>query len=122
MPLMALELKTLEDLDDGRPVRAFMAELKRAIADCMDRPGDKNAREVTLQMKLKPTVDEEGNCERVQAEFHTKCKVPIRKTRPYSFECRKAKDGPMLVFSSTSPDVDQTTFDDLDPETGQVRR
>ncbi len=44
-----MSLESLNSLDDGRVSMAFLHELKRAVADCMDRPGDKTAREVKVE-------------------------------------------------------------------------
>jgi hypothetical protein len=46
MPLTEFNVQSLADLDDGRVSIAFAQELRRAVIDCMDRPGDKNARKV----------------------------------------------------------------------------
>ena len=120
MPLVPLTLESLNDLDDGRVAVAFMLELKRAVADCMDRPGDKNAREVSLVLKLAPVVADDGQCDSAHGEFQIKSKVPTRKSRVYDFGVNRKGH---VYFSDTSPDnLPQTTFDDVDPETGRVAR
>lgn len=120
MPLVELSLKSLEELDDGRVAAAFICELKRVVLDCMDRPGDTNPRKVAMEFTLKPIVDEAGMCESAEGDFKIKSKVPDRKTKTYSFNVNKRGH---LIYSSNSPDnVDQTTFDDVDPQTGRVSR
>lgn len=121
MSFMEVNLQNLSELDDGRVAVAFMQELKRATADCIDRPGDKKPRIVTLEVRLEPVVDvESGQCEGANGEFQIKSRVPTRKSKTYSFGIKKTGQ---LYFSSESPDnVDQTTFDDVDQETGRVNR
>ncbi len=108
MPVMQLSLESIKDLDDGRVSVAFMHELKRAVADCQDRPGDKNSRTVTLEVKLEPVIDEGGQCEEVKGEFQIKSKVPQRKSKTFSFGVRR---GGILVHNVDSPDdIDQKTL------------
>lgn len=56
MPLVQLTLESINDLDDGRVAVAFMQELRRAVTDCMDRPGDTTARSVSLETALSKSV------------------------------------------------------------------
>lgn len=110
-----MSLESLNSLDDGRVSMAFLHELKRAVADCMDRPGDKTAREVSLVFKLKPIIDEStGQCDMVNGDFKIKSKVPERKSKTYNFGVRK---GGQLVFNENSPQaVDQKTIFDGDED------
>lgn len=123
MPFMELNLGSLESLDDGRVAVAFQHELKRAVQDCIDRPADKKPRTVTLELSIKPIVAPDSSIiemEGADGEFTIKSKVPTRKSKTYNF--RSNKHG-QLAFSSESPEsADQTTFDDLDPKTGRVKR
>lgn len=120
MGIVQLSLASLNDLDDGRVAVAFMQELRRAVQDCMDRPGDKNARSINLELKLTPVVGDEGQCDGAMGEFQIKSKVPTRKSKTYSFGTNTKGH---LMYSANSPtNIDQTTFDDLDPETGRVQR
>ena len=120
MPMMELNLANLNELDDGRVSVAFMHELRRVVQDCMDRPGDTTARKVSLEFNLKPIIAEDGSCESADGDFKIKSTVPVRKSKNYSFNVNKKGH---LIYSSNSPDdVDQTTFDDVDPKTGKVSR
>lgn len=123
MPFMELTLTSLDQLDDGRVAKAFLHELKRAVQDCMDRPGDDKARTVSLELKITPVVSTANGIlemEGANGEFSIKSKVPDRKSKTYSFRANKKGQ---LAYSSTSPeDADQTTFDDIDPKTGKVNR
>ena len=123
MPFVELNLATLEELDDGRVSVAFAHELKRAVQDCIDRPADKKPRVVTLELAIKPILAPDSSIvemEGADGEFTIKSKVPTRKSKTYNF--RSNKHG-QLAFSSESPEnSDQTTFDDIDPKTGKVKR
>lgn len=123
MPLVQLTISSLEELDNGRVAKAFQAELRRAVEDCMDRPSDKNAREVVLTLKLKPIAVTDGgvtDCEGADGEFHVKSKVPTRKSKSYAFQTNKKGH---LIYSSNNPeDVAQTHIDDINPATGKVER
>lgn len=123
MPFLELTLTSLEDLDDGRVAAAFAHEMKRAVQDCMDRPGDKKPRVVTLELKLTPVAETQGGlveCSGAHGEFSIKSKVPERRSKTYQFNANKKGQ---LSYSSNSPDnPDQTTFDDIDPQTGKVNR
>ena len=123
MPFVELSLTSLTDLDDGRVSKAFQHELKRAVQDCMDRPADKNARTITLELNITPVVSTDSGiieCEGAHGEFSIKSKVPTRKSKTYEF--RANKNG-QLAYSTNSPEsADQTTFDDIDPKTGRVNR
>lgn len=119
MPIVELNLANLNDLDDGRVATAFLHELRRVVQDCMDRPGDKSARKVTLEFTLKPVIDEGGSCEAAEGDFKIKSTVPVRKSKTYSFGVNKKGH---LSYSTNSPEnIDQLTFDDMD-DNGKVRR
>ena len=123
MPFVELNLASLQDLDDGRVSVAFAHEMKRAVQDCIDRPADKTARVVTLELSIKPILAPDSSIvemEGADGEFKIKSKVPTRKSKTYNF--RSNKHG-QLAFSSESPEnADQTTFDDVDPKSGKVKR
>lgn len=119
MAFVQLTLETLKDLDFGKVNMAFMSELKRAVLDCTDRPGETKARSVALEFTITPIIDEDGMCESVRGEMQIKSKVPVRKTKRYEFAVNKHGH---LSFSEHNPtSIDQTTFDDIG-EDGKVRR
>lgn len=123
MPFVELTLKSLEELDDGRVSKAFAHELRRAVQDCLDRPRDKKARTVTLELSLTPCVTDEGGiieATGADGEFSIKSKVPTRKSKTYSFKANKKGQ---LAYSSESPEnADQLTFDDVNKATGKPDR
>lgn len=111
MALQQLSLESLKNLDDGRIKAALDQELRHVITDCGDRPGDKRARTVTLQIELKPITDEINELERVDVTMQVTSKTPTRKSKTYDMGLRKSATGPMLVYNELSLDnVDQETF------------
>jgi hypothetical protein len=120
MTLKFFDLSELDVLDGGRVSVAFAQALARAVADCEDRPGEDKARKILLQMEIVPVKDEEGRCDGVTAAFQVKDNIPTRKSKVYSFGL---KAGGRLYYSDENPgNVDQYTFDDVDPESGRVAR
>jgi hypothetical protein len=119
MSMMLFNLETLKDLDMGKVTKAFEHELKRCVQDCLDRPADSTARTVTLALALKPVPDGEI-CDTVSGEFEIKGKVPVRRTRVYSFGVKKTGS---LMFNVDSPDnVDQKTLlDGMDEPDGKSK-
>lgn len=118
--LKALTLGSLSDLDLGRPQVAFEAELANAVRDCIDRPGDRAARKVTMTMHLTPIVDDDGDCDEVDVTFVFKTSVPNKQTKPYQMAINKQG---RLFFSENHPeDLDQSTIDDIGPDGRVVRK
>jgi hypothetical protein len=104
----------LAELDGGRVRIAMDQLLKMAALDCEDRPGEKKARKLTLQLELKPVLDQDGMCEDVKCTVQMKSSLPTRKTREYGFGLRR---GGMLTFNPEAPDAhDQGTFDFKDKD------
>ena len=113
MPMVEMTLDTLKDLEDGRVSVAFAHELKRAVLDCIDRPGDKNARKVSLEFAISPIIDQDtGQCEGANGEFEIKSKVPTRKSKTYQFNVTKQGQ---LSYSANNPQNRlQHTIEDMD--------
>lgn len=107
MALKQLSLETLKDLDSGRASEAFRLHLRRAQADCEDRPADPEPRKVTLELELAPVLDDDGTCTEVTVRIKAKSSVPVHKTRVYS--CGLRANG--IVFNEDSPtNVNQATL------------
>lgn len=108
MPLHQFTLDNLESLDLGKASIAFNQQIRRVAEDCIDRPGDGNARKVNLEILVKPVTEADGTCERVKLQIQVTSKVPSYRTRVYDLGLRK---NGMLVFSEDSPDnFDQATL------------
>lgn len=118
--LQQLKLETLDQLDDGRVAIAFAQNLKSIIQDCMDRPGDKRPRKVTLVLSAVPQVANDGSCEGISTEFEIKQTRPNQRSKAYSLAANKAGH---LIFSSTNAeDVRQTTIHDNVDADGKPHR
>ncbi len=86
-----LDFTNLTKLDDGRIDKLLKHHLSIAARDCINRPGDKNARKVTLEFICKPQANPEGDAETASVELECKSKVPIYRSR--SFEMRLNNGG-----------------------------
>lgn len=101
--LQRLTLEAMSNLDYGKAMIAFQRQLERAAHDCIDRPGDKRARKVTLQFNIVPVPQIDGNtinCDSVKGTFTIRCKVPDYETDAVDFGI--SRDG-SLVFNPDSP-------------------
>ena len=115
MPLHSLTLENLESLDLGKAAIAFNQQIRRVAEDCLDRPGDGNARKVTLEVVVKPETNDDGSADRVKLQIQVTSKIPSYRTRVYDLGLRK---NGVLVFSEDSPEnFDQTTM--FDEEEGR---
>lgn len=106
---MRLTLETLKDLDLGKVNAAFDRELAHVVKDCIDRPDDRTARTVSLELAVTPEA-EGGVCEVVNGEFTIKSKVPPRRSRRYEMA---VKPTGVALINPESPDaVRQMTLDE----------
>jgi hypothetical protein len=107
---MELTLENLKDLDFGKLSVAFDQHIRRAVGDCMDRPGDDHERKVILTFGLRPEKSQEADCDHVMLEGQVTSKVPAHRSRV--FQCAPRKGG-HLVFDSLSPEhVEQMSLED----------
>lgn len=110
--LTKFSLETMKDLDGGRATLTFDEQLKVAVRDCLERPGEQRARVVTLQMTMIPVAVVEGNtvdCDGVNAVIKCTTKLPDHQARQVNFGIKN--DG-SLIFNKNSPnDHRQTTLD-----------
>lgn len=112
MAVHELTLSKLDALDDGRITIAWQQALKRAVADCEDRPAVGEARKVILQTEISPILDEDGQLDTCRVQFQVKESAPVRKTKKYDMDPRR---GQILVFNDLSDDnVKQRTLDELE--------
>jgi len=102
-------LETLQHLDFGKVRAAVDRHINRAVADCIDRPGDANSRKVVLTLEMKPELDEAGQCADVDLQCQVSSSVP--KHRSKIFKC--LLQGEHLVFNDESEDAHQGTLDEL---------
>lgn len=106
-----LSLGNLKHIAGGTVDAAFQHHLKRAIADCEDRPGDKTARAVVLTINVTPVMLQDGAATDVRTECVVKSTVPPHISKPT--ECR-VKHGGRAAFNDLSENnVDQMTIDEV---------
>lgn len=115
MALHQFGLDTLTELDGGRVVEAWNQALRRALGDCKDRPAVKKDRKVTLELRLRPVVEEDRDVTECEGHFLVKDTVPTRESKDYSFAMRGLRGEPVLVFNDLSEDnVRQRTLDEYE--------
>jgi len=101
--LHALEASTIVHLDRGLPAAALDRAIRQAVRDCLDRPGDKRARKVTLQLTIAPICQTDENvltCEGATGAAQIRVKLPDYESQALDFGVRQ---GGQLVFSEYSP-------------------
>lgn len=110
MALKELNLEGLASIAGGKVDAAVNMQLKRMIADCEDRPGDKNPRKVVLTMLVRPVMLQDGAVTDVNVECEVSSAIPKYISKPV--DCR-IKHGQRAVFNDLSEDdVDQMTIDE----------
>jgi len=102
--LEKFQLSALAEMDGGRINVAFAQALARVVGDCEDRPGEKSARTITLQVAVVPILDASGVCDDAKVQMVITDSVPKRKTRIYDMALKKGKQGPHLLFRPDSLD------------------
>ena len=91
MQKVELNLESLAELDSGKIQACFAAELKRAVADCVNRPSNKKNRTVNLLLTMTPKMNEnDGSCEGIKVAFDVKSNVPARSTNAYDMGVTQA--------------------------------
>ena len=78
MGLQRFDLNTMNALDGGITPAMFQDAVRRAVKDCIERPGDKRARVVTLQMKIVPVPLISGNTIDCEGARH----IPVQDENP----------------------------------------
>lgn len=96
-----LNFENLADLDAGRIGKLLQKHIKRAAADCIDRPGDKKARKVTLQFTMKPVMNSDGDADTAHVEIQCKSDVPTNVSMTFPM-LLSGKDG--LLFNKDFPE------------------
>lgn len=115
--LTELTFKSLADLDGGKIGKAFAIHARKLTDDCIDRPGSKAPRKLSIELIVTPVLDPNtGECDDVNIEAEIGSKVPKHRSRPINCQVRKTSKGGQLVFNDFSLDnVDQRTLDQESP-------
>lgn len=110
MAHLQLTLGNLKFIDMGKIDAALDMHVRRAIRDCLDRPGDEHARKVTLTFEIVPQTDQQGGCDHVLIGADVHSIVPKHKTRVY--QCRPNKDGEVFFNELDCELFEQGTLDE----------
>ena len=108
-------LETLVELDGSRICEAWNQAVQRVARDCEDRPAEKKARKVVLELELVPVFDHEGHVlDSCNGTFKVKDNVPVRQSKEYNFGFRKAAGQPQLIFNDMADDnIHQRSIDEM---------
>ena len=101
MAVKELSIANLPNLDYGKVSMAFAHHLKRVALDCADRPIEKKARAVTLQLAVVPCPNDDGSCDSVKIQMTVSSTVPKHRTKVYDLGLRA---GGQLAFNEESAD------------------
>lgn len=103
-----LDFTHLGMLDEQRIDRLLCMHIANVARDCMNRPGDKSKRKVTLEFYVQPIPDPDtGDAHTAGVEIECKSKVPVFRSR--RFEMRLSNKG--LTFNTDFPDqLDQPSL------------
>lgn len=108
MAVRTFSIGELSKVDGGRIAETFDELVRKAIADCEDRPANKKARTVSLVLSLVPRV---RDCYEVEFGFDVKSAVPTTHSPAYFGSIRKGADGAGFVFDDLTNDVGQLGLD-----------
>lgn len=111
MPKVKLNLKSLREMDNGKIDKLLLQGLRQVIQDCVDRPTDKKARKVTLQLIFSPIPDDLGACDEVSMSVQSKVSVPVKQTKTYSIGAKPSGEG--FLNLASDDDVKQSTLDEM---------
>ncbi len=108
---MSLSLETLPNFDHGKAHVLFTQELKRAVMDLLDRPGERAKRTVTLCCELTPICEQDGDVVDAEVAFSATVKVPPKRTAPKPMAVDRAG---RLIFNDMAEDnPHQSTIDEV---------
>ena len=110
-----LTLANLRELDFGKLEAAFRRHLERITGDCVDRPGDPNARKIAMTFEVRPEADPStGACERCKLQVHVASFVPPHKTRVFDCMPQRRGNAQGLMFNDEADEnAAQGTFGEL---------
>lgn len=118
--LQKLTLATLPEVARGHVQVAFDRLCAAAIQDCMDRPTEKKARKINLQIAFVPVAELIGNeyfAENAAVKLAIKPTFPQLETNTLDFAIRSRNGQAEAVFAPDSPEnVDQATLFDHEDE------
>lgn len=96
-----LDFSHLKNLDDGRINKLLEHHLGNISRDCINRPGDKTKRKVTLVFYATPDANDDGDAEAADVQVECFSKIPIYRSR--KFKMRLSNKG--FTFNQDFPDA-----------------
>lgn len=116
MALKELSLATLQEAHNRAIAIAFDEELQRVIEDLKNRPNEKKARSLNLQISFTPVADDNDATllDATNITFQVSSSVPKRKSSAITLVPR----GNGLVFSDNTRDARHRTLDKMFDEPG----
>lgn len=115
--LTPFTLANIHTLDKERYGKAVDLLIKKAIEDCLDRPGDDRPRKLTMQMSFVPVTAAEGRtieCEGAKVVGQAKLAIPNFETKVVDIGVKSTGHG---YFNEANPeDHRQGTLPFPDPD------
>lgn len=102
-------LEAIGRFQGGAVNAQFVRQMKRAIDDCDDRPGDDKTRKVILTVEMKPIPQGHGHAPHVEMVARVKSSVPDHVSRPV--EAKVLHGGDAAFNDLSESNVDQQTID-----------
>jgi hypothetical protein len=115
MPTKAFTLQTLANMDGGRNAERFINAIKAMITDMTERPGDTQARKLTMIVTMKPAAGQDGVCDETHVTVDFKLNIPQVKSKVYSMST--SANGTAFVNDASLDSIRQMT---IDQTTGEV--
>lgn len=110
MAKKTLTAQDIADLDEGRVRVAIAHALKQIALDLADRPHEKVARKLRIDLQFKPVLSSEGALESADARVAIVPTFPKKQTRSLSMGVHHSG---ALVHNAASPtDIRQGTLDE----------
>ena len=108
-------LANIGEMSGGAVAAQFQRHLARAFADCEDRPGDKTARKLVLEVEIVPVLeqlDDAGMPAVINADVSCKIKskLPDHVSKPT--ECQIKQDHRAIFNDMSEGNVSQKTIDE----------
>lgn len=113
-----LSLHTLPDLDSGVIAAQFDEFIKQVLQDCDERPNDKSARKVSLELQFVPVPSATGQvADEVELSFHIASRIPKAKSRSYHMPLATRHNArgeaiPVAQFRKEDPFENELPFKD----------
>lgn len=101
MVMQKLELGTLHNFDGGYLEAVINDHIKQIAADLYDRPGIPKPRTLTLQMKFKPILAANGQCDGVTLVYEIKNNTPKTISKIVALDIKPSS---VMFFRGLSPE------------------